>query len=347
MSAEILGKVADRRKAARKSIGAAMLASIMIHVVLAVIGGIWIVASYIKKDEPKFISPPPPVLKIPPQTRQHRMNLASHEALAAKPTFKKRLVSLRPTAFALPDAPKVDIENMLTPDPSAIASNVVTGLSGSAGSGAGFGQGGAGGKGLGTAIDFMGIKADGKRVLMIFDVSGSVVNKANASGMPLSRIKDETMTLIGKLPADSKFGIIQFVRNYKVFQNELVPATQPNRDLAKSWIEKEWSESGSMPRSGKGVISPTPNGLPPVLQAAYAYDPDVIFLVADGSFQRGRGGVSETVGEEEFSDLFKELNATSGKKIPLYFIGFQMKDDDEKFWSRLSRRQGGRMKALK
>lgn len=349
MSNHLIDQVATHRKAARSGITAAVMGSLIVHGILALVAGVWIVSRFILNDPPKFVSPPQPKIKVPPQTRQHRMNLAAHAALASKPTFKARLVSIRPTAFALPEAPKVSMENMLTPDPSAIANSVVTGLSGAAGSGAGagFGLGGAGGKSLGTAIDFMGIKATGQRVLLLFDVSTSVVNKANSSQMPLARIKDETLQMISKLPVDSRFGIIQFVRNYKMFQPELIPATQPNRDLAKSWIETEWSESGFMPRNGKGVVAPEPNGLPPILRAAYTLKPDVIFLISDGSFERGTGGASESVPDEEFEALFKELTAGLSSKVPVHFIGFEMKPDAKDFWNKMSRRQGGELKELK
>jgi hypothetical protein len=336
-------------KIGRKSLTGAVLGSIIAHAILATVAGVWIVAQYSQTEPPKFIAPPLPKIKVPPQTKQHRMNLAAHAGLAAKPTFKARLVSLRPTPFALPEAPKVSMDNMLTPDPSAIANSMVTGLSGSggAGSGAGFGLGGAGGKGLGTGVNFMGIKANGQRILLLFDVSGSVVNKANASTMPLSKIKEETLTMINKLPADSRFGIIQFVRNYKTFQGELIPATQPNRELAKTWIETQWNETGGMPK-GRGVISPEPNGLPAVLRAAYEMKPDAIFLISDGSFERTAAGDSGgKIANDEFEALFKELAASAPAKVPLYFVGFQMKPDDKDFWSRLSRRQGGELKEMR
>ncbi|MES2438110.1 MAG: hypothetical protein V4584_03545 [Verrucomicrobiota bacterium] len=331
------------------SLGPAVLISILIHVGLATMAGIWIVAQYIQTEPPKFVAPPLPKIKVPPQSRQHRMNLAAHAGLASKPTFKKRLVSLRPTAFSLPEAPKVSMDNMLTPDPSVMATSMVTGLSGSGvgqGAGTGFGLGGAGGKGLGTGINFMGVKANGQRILLLFDVSRSVVNKAEKSGVPLAKIKEETLSMIDNLPVDSRFGIIQFVRNYKPFQTELLPATQPNRDLARKWVEGEWNESGQMPKSGRSVISPEPNGLPPILRAAYAMKPDVIFLISDGSFERG-AQVSEKVPTEEFEALFKELGANGAPKISLNFIGFQMRDDDHDFWNKMTRRQGGDLKLIK
>lgn len=348
MAKTLTEQIADQRKANRRSITGAVMASLIAHGVLAVIAGIWIVSRYIQSDPPKFEAPPPPRIKIPPQTKQHRMNLAAHAGLAAKPTFKARLVSLRPTAFSLPEAPKVNIDSMLTPDPSAIANSMVTGLAGAAGAGAGagFGLAGAGGKGLGTGIDFMGIRANGQRILLLFDVSGSVVNKANASATPLAKIKEETMKLIDSLPADSRFGIVQFVRNYKMFQEELVPATQPNRELARQWIETEWRETGSLPRGGKGVISPSPNGLPPILRRAHEMKPDLIFLISDGSFERGTD-TSEKVSEDEFEDLFKELGKSGVGRIPLHFIGFQMKPEDKRFWDRMTRRLGGSLKEMK
>ncbi len=347
MAETLTEKIDGLRKANRSSITGAVMASIVIHVILAVVGGIWVVASYIQNDPPQFEAPPPPLIKIPPQTKQHRMNLASNAALAAKPTFKARLVSLRPTEFALPEAPKISIENMLVPDPSTLATSMVTGLAGAAGTGDGSGMGlaGAGGKGLGTGIDFMGIRANGQRILLLFDVSGSVVNKANASNMPLAKIKQETINLIDGLPANSRFGLIQFVRNYKMFQEELIPATVPNRELAREWIDKEWRESGTMPSGGSGVISPTPNGLPPILRRAYEMEPDLIFLISDGGFWRSTPA-NEKIPSDEFDALFKELNESEFGRVPLHFISFQMKPDDKRFWDRLARRVGGSLKEI-
>ena len=347
MSANLTDKIDGLRKANRRGITGAVMASIVVHAILAVLGGVWIVASYIQSDPPQFESPPPPAIKIPPQTKQHRVNLAAHTALASKPTFKPRLVSLRPTEFALPEVPQVSIDNMLVPDPSTIATSMVTGLAGAAGAGAGSGMGltGAGGQGLGTGIDFMGIRANGQRILLLFDVSGSVVNKANASNMPLAKIKEETINLIDGLPANSRFGIIQFVRNYKIFQDELVPATVPNRELARDWIDNEWRETGTMPRGGRGVISPEPNGLIPILRKAYEMQPDVIFLISDGAFWRTTPA-NEKIPTDEFDALFRELNRSVVGRVPLHFIGFEMRPDDQRFWQRLARRQGGSLKEM-
>ncbi|MFT4175902.1 MAG: hypothetical protein QM627_04535 [Luteolibacter sp.] len=342
----ISGKIGFSRKSG-KGLGTAVLVSVAVHVVLAAVAGVWVVSHYIQKKPPQFTAPPPPKIRVPPQTRQHRMNLAAHAGLASRPVFKKRLVSLRPTAFSLPEMPKVSVETMLAPDPSTLAAGMVTGLIGSGagmGAGHGFGLGGAGGKGHGTGLNFMGIQANGQKVLLLFDVSRSVVNKAEKSGMPLSRIKEETHRLIDRLPMDARFGIIQFVRNYQPFRPELLPATVPNRELARQWIEKEWKETGQLPRNGKGVIAPSPNGLPAILTVAYAMRPDAIFLISDGSFERG-SGTNEKIRSEEFDAFFRSA-LSDGIRIPIHFIGFQMKREDAAFWSQWVRRMGGEFREI-
>ena len=195
------------------------------------------------------------------------------------------------------------------------------------------------------APKFMGFKVNGQRIVLLFDVSGSVVNKAKASGMPLHKIKEQTENMINALSDESKFGLVQFVRNYKPFTPDLVAATKDNRDLAKGWMELEWDESGMMPRNGKGVIAPTPNGFPAILRAAYALKPDLIFVISDGSFERGANGVNEKVPYDEFEALFKEL-APEGTKIPFNFVGFQMRQDDKSFWAKMARNQGGELKEI-
>ena len=338
-------------KVGAKGAGAALIGSLIIHSLLAIGGGAFIVAQYIQPPPPKFVAPPAPKIKIPPQTRQHRMNLAAHAGLASKPVFKQRLVSLRPTAFALPEAPKINFDNELVPDPAQIVSSMVSGLTGSGGtgSGSGFGLGGGGGLGKGlSSFTFMGLKSQGQKIVLCFDVSGSVVNKAGASGMPLAKIKEETINLISGLPSGAQFGLIQFVRNYKPFKPELTAMTPASRDLAKQWIETEWSESGQMPRGGDGVISPSPdNGIPYVLEAAFLMKPDVIFVISDGQFEQTTPAAqNRRVPNEEIEDKVKELQKT-GVKTAVNFIGFQMRAEDKDAWERITRRTGGRLREIK
>jgi ABC-type Fe3+-hydroxamate transport system substrate-binding protein len=343
-------EVLPGNKPATRGAGAALMGSLLVHGLLALGGGAFIVAKYIQPPAPKFVAPPAPKIKIPPQTRQHRMNLAAHAGLASKPVFKQRLVSLRPTAFALPEAPRINLDANLVPDPSSLVSSMVSGLTGSGGtgSGGGFGLGGAGGLGQGlSSFTFMGLKAQGQKIVLCFDVSGSVVNKADASGVPLAKIKEETIKLIAGLPSGAEFGIIQFVRNYKPFKPGLTQMTPANRDLATQWIEEKWSESGQMPKGGEGVISPPVNGLPRVLEAAFAMKPDVIFVISDGQFEQTTPEEpNRRIPTEEIDDKVKELQK-SGPKIAIHFLGFQMRQEDKDGWESITRRTGGRLREIR
>ena len=350
MSMDVIENSNEAAPAARrKGAGAALIGSLIIHGILGLVGGAFIVAQYIQPPPPKFVAPPAAKIKIPPQTRQHRMNLAAHAGLASKPTFKQRLVSLRPTAFALPEAPKIAFDSSLVPDPSTVVSSMVTGLTGSGGSGngSGFGLGGGGGLGKGlTNFSFMGLKAQGQRIVLCFDVSGSVVNKAPGSGVPLAKIKEETLKLIDTLPTGASFSIIQFVRNFKPFSEQLVQVTPANREAARKWIDNEWDESGQMARGSEGVKSPEPNGVVCVLDAAFAMNPDVIFLISDGQFEQTYPA-ERRIPNEEIEDRIKELEKGRKDKIPLNFIGFQMRADDEGAWSSIARRTGGKLRQIK
>lgn len=332
----------------RGLIATIFIGAVVVHIIGLILFGLFIVARQFAKPEAVFEVREQ--IRVPIQkTPQHKMNAAAHQAAAPKPVFQDKLISSRPSKFALPELPKLDLQQMLPLDPSELVSDQVTSLVGTAGLGSGGGAGlsGAGGfgKGLGK-LSFMGLQAEGQRILLCFDVSGSVVNKAAASGVPLAKIKEETLKLIDTLPTGASFSIIQFVRNFKPFSEQLVQVTPANREAAKKWIDNEWDESGQMARGSQGVKSPEPNGVVCVLDAAFAMNPDVIFLISDGQFEQTYPA-ERRIPNEEIGDKVKELEKGRKEKIPLNFIGFQMRADDEGAWSSIARRTGGRLRQIK
>jgi len=324
-----------------------LLISLALHLAGLALFGLWVVARRFAKPEAVFEVRE--TLKMPlAETREHRLNLAAHEAAAPKPVLMDKIVSTRPALIDLPELPRFDAQKMLPLDPSELVSDQLASLTGTAGLGSGLGGalGGLGGSGKAAAFSFLGLKAEGRRLVLLFDVSGSVVNKAAASGMPLARIKQETLKLIDSLPAGARFGLIQFVRNYKPFQKELAPVTPAVRTQAREWMETQWNESGQMPRGGRGVISPEPNGLVCVLDTAFALNPDVIFLISDGDFWQTYPQ-DRRIPHEEIEARVKELQQGRASKVPVHFIGFQMREADKDAWERLARRTGGRLRELK
>lgn len=336
-----LSEDALAKKRRRKLLVGILLGVLALHLGGGVVAGIIVVA--------KYIFPPPANfeikkdIRLPAKQREHKMNMAAFDAMTPKPTFNDKMQSLRPSAFALPELPKMPMDQMLPLDPSEIVSDQVSSLVGTAGQGGG-GEGAGGMGGTGFGMSFFGIQSTGKRILLLFDVSTSVVNKANKAGVPLSKIQEETSVLIGKFPISARFGIIQFTQNYKPFNKELVPATDQNRAAALNWIQTEWVETGTMGASGK--VTSNPRGLVGVLELAAKMQPDIIFMISDASFQWKPTGQIENIPWKEIEKITEgPLQGTEGCKI--HFIGFELKPEDKREIGSIIRKSGGKVREMK
>ncbi len=334
----------ERVNSGRKAmITSVIVGSIVVHLIALAIFGIWTVAKYYTRPEARF-EVKKKVVKIPPKPPEHKMNVAKHEAMAPKPVFNDKLVSTRPADFALPELPQVNLDQMLPLDPSELISDQVNGLVGSAALGSGLGSGFGGGGGSGNGMSFFGVKSNGDRIVLLFDVSSSVVNKADKAGVPLERIQEETLKLIEGLPISAQFSMIQFTQNYKPFTTELLAATPGNKKLAQDWVKDKWVTSGTM--SGNGVVS-TDRGLVEVLEKAFAMRPNVIFLISDASFQWRATGGNTDIPYTELRKVIDDLQDTLPREAPINFIGFAPDDEDVKEWKRILRRSDGEFRELK
>jgi len=338
-------KVEARENSNRASLLLAVFGVSAAIVLVAGMGlGLLTLVEYYKEPEAVFVAEPKKIVKIPPKTPRHKMNVAQHEASRPKPTFTQKLVSTKPSAFALPDLPQIDLDQMLPLDPSELVSDQVSSLMGSSGIGNGMGNGLLGGGGKGGGLNFMGIESAGSRVLLIFDVSGSVVNKAEKLGLPFSKIREETSKLIETLPLNTRFGLIQFIRDYKPFKPELIVATKANKDEAQTWIEDSWNDSGSNLKAP--YIRVSPNGIQAVLDYAFSLKPDVIFMISDASFQRSPD--DQTVPHDDIEKQLNTLQEKSGVMggVKFNFIGFGMKEEDHETMKKIIRRNGGKLRQI-
>jgi len=321
-----------------------ILVSVGLHVGAAIVAGIFIVARYFREPVVEFKATKD--VRLPAKKREAKMNMASLDAIAPKPTFTDRMQSSRPTAFSLPEMPSMPMDQMIPLDPAQLVSDQISSLANVSALGSGSGTGETGGGGFGDkGMSFLGIQANGERILLIFDVSSSVTRKAEQSGMPLKKIQEETLNLIQKLPITSKFGLIQFTQNYKNFSKDLVPATDSNRAAAQKWVQTEWEEKGSMSASEKGVVS-NPRGIVGVLELAAAMKPDLLYVISDGSFQSKVDGPNKTI---PWDDVKKVVNENFPKSLNcrINFITFQAKKDDAKELKNLSTKSGGKTLEIK
>ena len=333
-----------RQQQRRRIIFAVVLASVGIHVAAGIIAGIVIIARFFAEPAAEFTVTKD--IRVPVQDREHKMNMAAFDGMAPKPSFTDKLQSLRPGPIALPEIPKVPMDQLLPLDPAEILADQVATLTGTAGLGSGVAPGAAGSGGpakIQSSFSFMGIESTGRRILLIFDVSASVLNKARKRGVSLRKIKEETIALLHQLPINARFGIIQFTQNFKAFREELIPATDLNRSKAKSWIEDEWVETGTLPASG--TVSKNPRGLVGVFELAVGMSPDVVFLISDASFQWKQEGTLSDVPWKEIQRVVKgPLQGETG--CVLNFVGFEMKPDDKREISAIVRASGGKMREI-
>jgi len=333
----------SKKGGVKKLIITILIVSVGVHIAAGVIAGIVVVARYFTAPPAEFKAARD--IRLPAKKREQKMNMAALDAAAPKPTFSDRMQSTRPTAFSLPDLPNMAMDQPLPLDPSQLISDNINALGVGEGMGSGSGSGGAGAGGFGgSGMSFLGVQSTGKRILLLFDVSTSVLNKASGAGIPLEKIQEETLNLIAKLPITARFGLIQFTQNYKPFNRELLPATDTNRAAATEWVKNEWVTTGTMGASSK--VASNPKGFIGVLELAAQMKPDVLYVISDGSFQWKATGNIDNI---PWSDIKKILDGSlqEGQKCVVNFIAFQPKDDDLKELKRLSSRTSGKTIELK
>lgn len=336
-----LSEDANAKKRRLRMIVSILIGVVLLHVAAGVVAGIFIVAKYIFPPPANFVVKKD--IRLPAKKREHKMNMAALDAIAPKPTLSDKMQSTRPTAFSLPDVPDMPLDQMLPLDPSQLVADQMASLSntealGTASGAAAAGSGGFGGKGL----SFLGVDSIGQRILLMIDISGTVVNKATKAGIPPEKLREELITLINKLPITSRFSIIQFAGNYKPFTKELVPASQPNKTLALDWIQNEWV-TGGIQVSKKSVSSPT--GFLGVLQAAGAMNPDAVFIITDGSYKSKVH--TKGIPWDELRKAAEQVKDTDGKRAKINVIAFEADEEDLKEMRRISKGSGGNIREMK
>lgn len=322
-------EIARRRR--RTIIVSVIVASIGIHVIGALVAGIWIVARYLLPTPATFEVKRE--IRIAAEERQHRMNMDEFDALKPKPTFQDKMSTARPTDFSLPDLPAMPLDALATIDPSDIVADQLDSLTAAAGDGSGSGTGG----GRGGAISFLGVSSMGTRVVLLFDISTTVKNAAEKAGVPMEQIREKTVELIDSLGVNTTFGMAQFAQNFAFFDGELLPATEPNRVKARTWLDNWFTTTGMMNPKTPNIVRGSP-GFLEVLKAAFALNPDVVYIISDGGFHRdGR----DRIPYQEINRTLRELQEGLDRPAAVNFIGVGMRRENQREMRSIIRSRGG------
>lgn len=334
--ADKMGAETGKTAARRRLIAGVVAASVGLHAAAALIAGVWVVVRHLSKPA----TPPRPVtlpaVSVPPPERERSRNAAALAGGAANAAFADKIQALRPGKIALPNMPKIPLPGMSATLDTLPPSTLITGADlGGAGV-----PGGGLGVGTGTGVNFLGVQTNSKRIVLMYDVSATVAKAAARAGVPMERIRDETDTLIANLGFNTRFTIVQFARNYAFFTPELLPATKANREAAHRWLHTYFAVDGSFPQKTPGTVTGGP-GFLVALEAAFRLRPDAIFIISDGSMQRGQRG-NDTIPIAEIDARMTQLQEPLPQPAGVFFIGVGVPPDREKALRNALQHSGGR-----
>ncbi|HKK19240.1 MAG TPA: hypothetical protein VJ952_11220 [Opitutales bacterium] len=283
------------------------------------------------KSDPEFVARKK--IYLPQKELEHKVALAEFQNAASSPMQLERISTqaLLPDSLpSLPDLPESDFKP-IERNPAALQSDALLGQSGMLGALQGL-------QTESSSASLFGIEDSGQRILILFDNSSSVLNKAREAGVSTDRFVKELSTLINGLNANTLFGLIPFSRDVGAFRDYMVAAGLRNKRAATEWIA-----SRIRTQSHQTGLDYEVDGVQGALIVAFQMEPDVIFLLSDGDFQRNlsdRGDVPWDDVERTLRRLIREY----GIEPRIHFIGFKVEPEDAEAMEKITRRYKGSFK---
>ena len=285
-----------------------------------------------EKSDPEFTAGK--TIYLPQRELEHRVHLAEQEQVMSRPHRIERISTAALLPDSLPKLPELQLAefNSLSMEMNLQDASALLGQSGIMAALHSL-------KSEASSFSFFGIEDQAEKVVIAFDISGSVLRKAELSGVPITRLKEETRELIENFNGNTLFNLIQFSRNYDLFQDYMIPASRRNKEAASHWLDNEFRTDG---RSASSWTRDNPNGIQSVIAAAFLLDPEVIFILSDGSFQRNAQGKSwQKVPWNELRKTIAQLQNNAPQDVRIHYVGFQVEDEDRSELRRLVHKYEG------
>lgn len=350
MGVESVLEKAGEKKRLRKLVITILIAVVLIHLLAGVVAGVLVVARYLLTPPATFEVKKE--MKLPAKEREHKMNMSEFDAMAPKPSFNDKLQSLNPSKFALPDVPKIPMDQMLPLDPSEIVSDQVASIVGQ-GVGSGGGTGGSGGGGTGSGMSFFGIQDTGRSVVIVVDTSNSMFERSRRGQLHkfnFKTIKDQAVQLIDKLNINTRFNVVIYEGGSMALTPELMPATDANKAAAREWInglsEEPQASIGSRPGRGPKLMEGGGTRLDTGFKQTFQFQPEIIYVITDGEINRG----SEKIEEREIMQIVTDLQKTLPEPARIHTILYEtsvVRPEEERTIKSLARRNGGKSRTVK
>lgn len=368
MKVEAVLEKKDEKKRLRRLIFTIVVIAVAVHLIAGGVAAVLVVARYFLQPQATFEVQKD--IRLPAREREHRMNMAEFDAMTPKPSFTDQMQALRPTEFALPDLPKVPLDQMLPLDPSAIVTDQVASMVGTAGTGA-AGEGGSGSGGVGSGMSFFGIQDAGRSVIIVVDTSNSMFERSRRGEMhrfDFKTIKEQATQLIDKLNINTRFNVIIYEGGSMAFSKEFLPATDANKAAAREWIqglsEDPDMSIGKRPGRGPKLMEGGGTRLDTAMKQTFSFQPEVVYIITDGEINRGSGSrreseresrnsrnysESDKIGEREMLAIISELQKELPEPARIHTILYEtsvVRPEEERTIRAIARHNGGKFRKV-
>lgn len=268
------------RKSARRS----FYIAVAFHLLLLLAAGTIIISRAFYNRETNFVGQPPPMKSFEPRKLEHKVKVQKRQRSSSRPSMTPRLVATKSSSFALPEI-KVDSKSVKTS--FAPKFSTVSGVGMGVGLGMGYGLGG-----FGTGVseyNFFGIKGRADRVVILLDVSESMVEDIRDGEKGYQRVKDKIGEVIDALAEQALFNVIVFADAASAYSTNLIVASAENKRQVKKWISPFNSKNNYGLATGN--LQPSALGLRAyggttrldlALTGAFMQGADTILVISDG-----------------------------------------------------------------
>jgi hypothetical protein len=219
--------------------GRGMIASLVIHAVLFVAAGSWVISELVAPKEQVFTSSNA-AQDAAVQQIEHRVQLARRSGSSGGAEISaQRITGASVSSFALPELPETSTTGL-----GAIGGAGFGGGGFGFGSGSGMGFGSGTGGTAGTVRDVMSIfgavriNSNNERIMFLIDVSDSMMTPQKGGFEAYSIVRAEMIRLITRLPLSVRFNAAVFDGSgINLFRPEMQPANSANKEAFVAWFD--------------------------------------------------------------------------------------------------------------
>lgn len=190
-----------------------------------------------------------------------------------------------------------------------------------------------------SRTSFFGLKDQAQSVVVIWDVTRSMMNVSGRAGY--ERVREEVVRLVEGLNADTLFSVVIFAGGTERYSNDLAYASRRERDDAVAWIRTKNSASAPSPDGARGA-----NRSDWAIRDALAMGAEVVYFVTDGEPFYSTG---KPIPPEEIYRMTEELQRKRSAPARIHAVGFGTDEDPKTrdFLQTLAQRNNGSFREIR